>query len=307
MARAMTSAPRFAFPLFLLGSIILSAGPLFVRLADVGPVSSAFWRLALGAPLLFVLVRVTERGAAPRRPGRALLWLALAGFFFAADLAAWHFGIGLTTLANTTLLGNSAAFMFPLWGYLVLRQWPTRRAGAALMLAVLGIALLAGQSASVSADHLAGDLLCLLAAIFYTGYLIVMERARRGSGALTALAWATLAGAIMLLPIGALSQDRFWPGDWTPLVILALSSQVLGQGLLIYSLPHLQPIASGVGLLVQPAFSAAIGYAWFGETLTLSDCAGIALVFAAILLVRSRSAAVETRVPPTLGGAQPPG
>lgn len=309
MATCMARPARLAFPLFLLGSAVLSAGPLLVRLADVGAPQSAFWRLAIGAPLLFLLVRAVEGRGAHLRPGTHAGWLALAGLFFAADLAAWHYGIALTTLANSTLLANSTAFLFPVWGYLVIRRWPTRRAALALSLAAAGIAVLVGRSASLSPTNLSGDLLCLLAAIFYTGYLVVMERTRRGTTALAALAWATLAGAAILLPVALLAPGAFWPEDWRPLVILALSSQLLGQGLIIYALPHLPPIASGIGLLIQPVFSASLGYSWYGETLAPPDMAGMALIFVAILLVRSRGAtaqAVETRTPPLLGGTRAP-
>lgn len=308
MALAMAAPSRLVFPLFLLGSIVLSAGPLFVRLADVGEIQSAFWRLAIGAPLLFVLLAVTtRRDAGPRPP--ITKWLILGGLFFAGDLAVWHLGITRTAMANSTLVGNSAAFLFPVWGYLVMRRWPSRTAGLALAMAAIGIAMLAGQSASISALHLTGDLLCLGAAIFYTGYLIVMARGRQGHGALSALTYATLAGAIVLLPLALIAPGAFWPTDWTPLLLLALSSQVLGQGLIIYALPQLPPVASGVGLLVQPAFSGLLGYLWFGETLAPIDLAGIGLIFAAILIVRRPSAAtpaIDKRVPPSLGGAPMP-
>lgn len=303
------TAPRFVFPLFLLGSIILSAGPLFVRLADVGAVQSAFWRLAIGAPMLILLVRAVE-GRFPSLPkGSALIWLLLGGFFFAADLGSWHLGIERTTLANSTLLANATAFLFPVWGYLVVRRWPTPFAAVALLLAAVGILTLAGDSASVSPTNLRGDLFCLLAAVFYTGYLIVMNRARAGQSALSALGFATAAGALFLLPVALIAEGNFWPQDWTPLLLLALSSQVAGQGLVIYALPHLPPLASGIGLLVQPLFSSLLGFLWFAEILTSVDVVGMALIFVAILLVRrpgTVSTSVETRVPPSLGGAQAP-
>lgn len=298
------SAPRFAFPMFLAGSAMLSAGPLLVRLADVAPVASAFWRLALAVPFLFLLGR--WRDPATRllpRHGRG--WLALAGLMFAADLAVWHLGIERTTLANSTMLANSTAFLFPIWGYWLARRWPTRIASFALALAVLGIGLLVGQSASVSVDNVAGDVLCFAAAVFYTFYLVAMDRARAGLSAIAALAPATLVAAIALLPVALALPGDFWPGDWTAVVLLALGSQVIGQGLIVYALPHLPPLASGIGLLIQPAFSALLGFVWFGERLTKLDATGIALLFAAILIVRRPSAAspaVRKSVPPGGGG-----
>ena len=51
--------------------------------------------------------------------------------------------------------------------------------------------------------------------------------------------------------------SSIWPHDWTPLIIFALSSQVIGQGLLVYSIGTLPPLVVGLALLTQPAMSAA--------------------------------------------------
>jgi drug/metabolite transporter (DMT)-like permease len=136
-----------------------------------------------------------------------------------------------------------------------------------------------------------------------------MDKARGGLSALGALAPVTFAGAACLLPAAYLFPGNFWPHDWTALLLLALSSQVLGQGMLIYGLPHLAPVASGVGLLIQPALSALVGYLWFGELLAPLDIAGMTAIFAAIILVRWPSRArpaVEKRVPPSPAVSMPP-
>lgn len=124
------------------------------------------------------------------------------------------------------------------------------------------------------------------------------------------LAPVTLAGALFMLPLALLAPGAFWPRDWVPVVLLALGSQVIGQGLIVYALPHLPPLASGIGLLIQPAFAAVFGYVWFAEVLTPVAATGVAILFAAIILVRRPSAArppVEKRVPPAGGGVTPPG
>lgn len=272
--------------MFLTGSAVLSAGPLLVRLADVGAVQSAFWRLGLAVAPLFLLARLTASGGARERPPTHLGWFIAAGAFFAADLAAWHLGIERTTLANSALFANGASFLYPLWGYALARTWPNRRAGGALLLAAAGLTLLMGLSAEISPRHLAGDLLCLLAAVFYTGYLIAMDHARGGTSALTALSRATLASGLMLLPIAYLAPGTFWPQDWTPLLLLAFGSQVVGQGLIIFALPHLSPVASGLGLLVQPMLAATMGWLWFNERLSLAEALGMSAILAALVLVR---------------------
>lgn len=280
-----TRSGRFAFPALITGSASLAFGPLLVRLADVGPISSAFWRMSLAVLPLLLLTRLARQSLPPMRLA-TLAPLALAGLFFAADLASWHGGIGRTTLANATLFGNVASFFFAIYGFILVRRWPGRWATAALLLAAAGTALLLGQSAQLSPRHLLGDLLCVLAGLFYTGYLIAMERSRGRLDALPTLVTASFFGATALLPLALATESAFWPQDWTPVLLLALGSQVFGQGLLIYAVGHLKPIVSGLGLLIQPVISAAIGWIWFDERLGAVEFAGALMVIGALVLVR---------------------
>ena len=133
------SHARLAFAALMLGNICLACGPLMVRLADVGPVASGFWRLALAAPLLLLIGRATGNSIA-RLPLRTWLLIGVGGLFFAADLAAWHSGIVQTKLANATLFGNVTSFTFALYGFIVARALPGRNQGVALLLAALGVA-----------------------------------------------------------------------------------------------------------------------------------------------------------------------
>ena len=281
----IAGVPRLAFPALIVGSAALAFGPLLVRWAGVGPTSSAFWRLSLAILPLLLLARVSGQRLPPLR-GRLFWVLALAGLFFAGDLVAWHFGIERTTLANATLFGNVASFIFALYGFAIARRWPGRLASLALLLAGGGIALLLGSSAQLSPRHLAGDLLSVLAGLFYTAYLIVIERVRNHLAPLPTLVLATIFGSLPLLAMALASGEVFWPQDWTWVLLLALGSQVVGQGLLVYAVGHLTPLVSGLGLLVQPVIAATLGWLWFGETLGPIEIVGALGVVAALVLVR---------------------
>jgi len=268
----------------LLGSICLAFGPWLVRLADVAPVVSAFWRMALAVVPLALLAGLSRPDWRGVRGVAGVC--ALAAACFAADLAVWHLGIARTTLANAALLSNAASFLLPLIAYIAARTWPGRNAGIALACAAAGTALLLGRSADVSARHLAGDLFCLGAAVAYTAYLLVIDRARRQIAPLPLLAVVTAFGALFLLPAAAAAPGPFLPRDWTPLVLLALGSQVIGQGLVVYAVGHLRPIVVGLTLLVQPAIATTIGALRFGEVPGIAEIGGAALVVAALVLVR---------------------
>lgn len=276
-----------AFVALVVANVALAFGPWFVRLADVGPVAAGFWRITLAVPILAALA--LGGGARPGRIG-PLLWVLIVagGIAFAADLASWHLGIVRTTMANATLFGNSATLIFPIYGFLVARAWPTRMQAFALLLAALGGGLLMGRSYQADPRHLVGDLLCLAAGVLYAVYFILMARVRLRVAPVPALALSTVASIAPLLVYALVLGERIWPDHWGALIAMALVSQVVGQGLMIYALGKLSPLVIGIALLVQPIVAGAIGWVVYGERLGGPDLLGVALVAAALVLVRRK-------------------
>jgi drug/metabolite transporter (DMT)-like permease len=150
-----------------------------------------------------------------------------------------------------------------------------------------------GQSYEASAAYLVGDLLSLLAGALYTGYVLMMQRVRGEVGAWSALAISSGAGIPVLLVTALALGETIMPHDWTPLLTLALMSQFVGQGLLIWALPRFSPLVVGLTLLVQPVVAAVAGWLVFGETLSLWEIAGGAMVAAALVLIRLPSRAAR--------------
>ncbi len=284
-APSAAHAGRFAFAALILANLVLAVGPWMVRLTDVGPVAAGFWRMGLAIPFLFLFAQWGKRR--PVVPAAGLLGLVvLGGLFFAADLAAWHVGIRMTKLANASLFGNCSSFIFALYGFLILRSLPKRLQLVALAAAAAGTALLLGSSYEMSARNFSGDLFALLAGLFYTFYLVAVDRARRTMAPMPVLAIASAAGALPLLLVALALGEPVLPSDWAPVILLSLGSQVIGQGLLVYAMGHLTPVVVGVGLLTQPAASAMIGWLAYGEKLSLADGAGALLICVALVLIR---------------------
>src|SRR4051812_9686984 len=277
--------PRFAFPALILANLFLAAGPWMVRLADVGAVAAGFWRLALALPFLAVIGWRQQRGR-PFPRWTMILLIALGGLFFAADLAAWHAGILRTKLANATLFGNFASFLFALYGFVLIRAMPRPAQFLALLLAAVGTALLLGNSYELSSANFAGDLLALLGGLFYTFYLIAVDRARQAMKPWPVLAIATAGGALPILLFALALGEQVVPQDWLPIIALSTSSQLIGQGLLVYAIGHLSPVVVGLCFLTQPIASAAIGWLAFGENLSVGDGIGALLICTALVLIR---------------------
>ncbi len=274
-----------AFAALILGNVAIAFGPLMVRFADTGPIASGFWRLALALPFLaFFAHRAGFRIGSVPSP---ILWLLiLAGVTFGIDIIAWHIGIVHTKVANATLFGNCASILLVFYGIYLARKLPGRMQMTAILLAVAGGALLMGQSFELSPRNFMGDVFSLIGGLFYAFYLVFMIRVRESTESWGALTLASVVAALVMLPAAIVAGEQVIPVNWTPLILLALSSQVIGQGLLTYALSHFKPLLIGLALLLQPAISAVAGWLVFEETLTLFDIVGGVLVMAALVLVR---------------------
>ncbi len=273
--------------MLLAGNIALAVGPWFVRLADTGPVAAGFWRLLLALPFLVVLARVNGQrlgGMGARRLGL----VALGAVTFALDLASWHIGIGMTRLGNAALFGNAGSIVLLFWVFIARGVLPRPLEWLAIVFACAGAAILMGRSLDISTATLIGDLFCLAAGLLYAVYLLTLQGARGQFGSWSLLVWVSLFGCPVLLGIALLLGEPVWPGNWGPVVGLFILSQLVGQGLLVYSLGYFPPLVIGLALLTQPAVAALYGWLAFGEVLSPLDIVGMVLVGAALAVSRAR-------------------
>lgn len=277
-------AGRLAFAALVAGNVALSLGAMLVRLADTGPTASAFWRMTLALPVLLFFAWRESGGRLPPRGATGIA--AIAGIFFALDLASWHIGILHTKIANATLFGNCASLLLVLWGVFLTRILPRGWQAIAVLLAFSGSALLMGQSYEMAPGYLLGDLLSLLAGVLYTCYVILMQRVRGTLAPWTALGIASVVSVPVLFGTALALGEAMIPNNWAPLILLALTSQIVGQGLIIWSLPRFSPLVLGLTLLIQPAIAALAGWLMFGEMLGPVDIFGGMLVGAALVLIR---------------------
>ena len=205
---------RIALIALLVGALGIALSPIFVRLSEIGPVATAFWRIGFAMPVVFVWMVLESRSAnPPRRPSsrRDYLRLIWAGLFFAGDLAVWHWSIQFTSVANSTLLANFAPIFVTLVAWAVFKQRFSRTFIGGLALAIGGAIVLMGESMNLSASHLVGDALGIVTAMFYAGYILSVGRLRAEFSTATIMTWTGLVSGLTLLPLALLSGESLTP------------------------------------------------------------------------------------------------
>lgn len=292
---AAARADRSALVALLVGAALIGASPIFVRLSELGPMATAFYRPFLAVPALALWMAAEARsGGTVRRPagwadyGRLLL----AGAFFAGDLAFWHLSILHTSVANATLFANFAPIFVTVGGWLLFGHRVTRLYMAGMALSLLGAAVLAGGSLTMAPGNLLGDAFGIVTATFLASYILAVSRLRAGFSAATIMTWSSAGTALVLLPVAWLAGEQLVAltlAGWVVLLGLALLSHAAGQGLIAYALAHLPAGFSSVGLLFEPVAAALLAWLVLAEAVTPWQAAGGTIILWGIAVARRGS------------------
>ncbi len=295
----MTSSkhfPTLAFVALLAGGMAIGFAGIFMRLSDVNPIASAFWRMALAVPLLWAWAfAVRKQDVAAGKRTDFSKTLVLVGIYFAADIGIWHLSLHYTTVANATLLSNFAPIFIALWMWLAYRVRFARIFMVGMALALVGAVMLVGTTAAggaQSGDKLMGDLLGLSTAVFYAAYQLVVKDARSEYSTARLMAWSTTVTGLALLPFALAAPGNFLPAQaigWLPLLALAVIAQIGGQTVIAYALAHLPASLSSVSLLIQPLTAAVAAWLIFQEALGALQILGGALLLWGIYLSKRGS------------------
>ena len=301
MRRALTEKPALGV---LIGAFAIAFSGILYRKAEVSPSTGAFFRCLWALPPLWLLAVHEDRRLGRRPMGvRRAAWLA--GAFFAADLILWHYSIEYVGAGLATVLGNTQVVLVGLLAWAFFGERPARNSLLAIPIAMTGIILISGvlENGAYGDDPRLGAIYGLLTGIAYSGFLLAM---RRGSGERGRVAGplydATLASAICIVPIGLVIGDLdFRPGleatAW--LIVLALSSQVVGWLLITVSLGRLPTALTSVLLTLQPLLTVLFAALLLDERPSALQLVGAAAILAGLLIasVGRRGATMLEAVP----------
>lgn len=278
----MRISPDRARAAALLGALTIAFSAILVKASDVAPPTSAFFRCLYALPLLGLLARGEARSQRDQRLAYA------AGVLFAIDLVAWHYSIDYIGAGLATVLANLQVVLVGITAWLVLSERPEARILVAAPIGLIGVVLISGalEDGAYGADPTKGAVLALVTAISYTGFILLIRRSGTGANPAAPLFEATWVAAIGCAIAGIALGDIDFAPSWPEhgwLVLLALSSQVLGWLLITASLPLLPAAVTSVLLTLQPLGSLVLGIVLLNEEPTGLQLAGSSLILAGLL------------------------
>jgi drug/metabolite transporter (DMT)-like permease len=270
-----------------LGALVIAFSGILVRLAEVSPSTAAFFRCFYALPVLGALAWVERKRFGTRSRRDRLLALG-AGVAFAADLTFWHHSIEAVGAGLATVLGNIQVVLVGLMAWAALGERPENRSLASIPVVFVGVVLISGVigAGAYGDDPALGVIFGVLTSLAYALFLLILREGntdlRRPAGPLfEATATAALFSALGGVAVGDI--------DWVPgaesqawLVLLALSSQVLGWLLISVSLPRLPAVVTSIVLMLQPAAAVILAAVLLSEAPSAVQLAGVAVVLCGV-------------------------
>jgi drug/metabolite transporter (DMT)-like permease len=266
--------------------------------AEVPPVGLSFWRwaLALAVFLPFAWPKVRRDWPVMCRHWRILALLALtsmAGFHTALYLA-----VNYTTATNAALLIAICPLLVPVLAWALYRDPVTPRILAAILLSLLGVAvvILRGDPARLLALQVnAGELIMLAAVFFWSLYTVLLKRRPAGLHPQSLLVAMMVATSVMLLPVYLWESVFVRTMPVTADALLAVAYVVVFASILAFlcfnrGIEVLGPSTGGLFLHLIPVFAALLAFVFLGERLQAFHAVGIAAIVGGILMATTARA-----------------
>ena len=279
----------------LAGAFLLSFAPLFYIQSETTPITGAFFRMVYAIPILLILVWYLNREDSRSFNTRMLTFAA--GILLAIDFAGYHSAIDYIGSGIATLIGNSQVIIVTLSSWWLFGERPNRMILLALPMVMLGLVFISGiwDDEPYGEDPFKGVIASILAAIFYSSFLILYRYSNRIKAPSANLQFdATIGAAIGLLLIGIAPLEGLdiepinftlsWPGHgW--LILLAISCQIIGWIAITFALPRIPAAHTSFAVLLQPVLTIVWGVILLSETPSLQQMVGMTLIFSAIIAV----------------------
>jgi len=274
--------------LLLLGILCISWSAILVKIANISGFGSGFYRLLFGTigilPIWFYFRK-------PITDWRGVKVAIICGIFFACDIALWNTSIMLSKVSISTLLANLAPVWVGIGALLFMKEKPTKIFWIGTIISILGVAVIIGMKDISGASLTIGNILAIIASVFYGAYLLTVRKGRNTLDTFSFTTISMVSSTIVLGIICLVSNTQlsgFSNTTWISLIILGLIPQVLGWLAINQALGHIKPTVVSVSLLSQTVFTALFSIPMLGEILTIREIGGAVIVLGGIYLVNKR-------------------
>ncbi|MDZ8094398.1 MAG: EamA family transporter [Nostoc sp. DedQUE05] len=298
---------KIAIASLFLGVGAISFGSIFMKLSEIelSPSATVFNRFWLASVVFLIWhgYKAIRQQFSADKPveqqsytSQDMLLLLGAGILWAATLVLLAWSLTQTSVAISSVLHNLAPIFTSLGVWLLFRKGFEKQFLIGMVIALGGAIAIEFEELQIATDEVQGGFAAIVSAVLLSAYLLIVEKLRTKFSPATIQLWICALAALAIFPILLFTQDRLFPSTvsgWVWVICLALVCQVLGHGLLTYSLAKFSSVVVSLVHLLEPVFSGIFALVIFSEKLTFSNWIGFAVVLMGLYLAISSQAAIN--------------
>ncbi|MGB8687582.1 MAG: DMT family transporter [Microcoleus sp.] len=287
--------------LLLVGVFTLSIAAILIKFSEqyIGPNATVFNRFWIATAIFGVwrgskaiASRVSGDLPAPNNTYAIsdILLLILSATVTSISQISWVWSLTQTNVANANLLHNLTPIFATFGGWLLFGQSFDRRFLIGMFLTIVGAIAIGIQDLQITTEQLIGDGLALFSAVFYAANFLVMEKLRDKFSATSILFWSCFLRVFLTFPIVFFTEEQIFPSSlegWIPVFCLALFCQVIGSGILSYSLKQFSSGFISLFLLLEPIITTTLAWVIFAEHLSVFNLLAFVVVLFGIYIAKS--------------------
>ncbi len=194
------------------------------------------------------------------------------------------YGVNHTTASTAGFLASTTVIIVPILESILKRRFPSKSIMLCILLTVIGLYLLTVKD-TFALDR--GSVYCLLAALFYAIYIVVLDRIAKNEDtiiiSIIQLGVTSLLGALLMLYVETPTLPET-PVQWG--AIIGLGVICSAYGFVVQPIAQRYTSSERIGLIfsLEPVFAAILSYIFLHEILNVQGYIGAVLIFSGIVL-----------------------
>ena len=277
------------FLILTFGAVLIGFAPIFVKWSSLSSSAISFYRMLLAIPFLFFLnYALNKRFIFKVKNKKTIFYAAIASLAFTTDLTLWHYSMNITSVSNATIIVNSAPIFVAILGFIIFKEKLSKSFVTSFLITYIGIIGLIYYSNNYINGKVLGDILCLVAALFYAVYLLVIAKLGK-ENSLNIIFYTTLFCCLFsVLPMliqggNMIPSSKF---EWINLLSLAFLCQFGGQYFITHGIGKISASEGSIGLLMQPITATILAAFLFNEILNITQIIFVFIALFGIYLAR---------------------
>ncbi|XGB41657.1 MAG: DMT family transporter [Nodosilinea sp. LVE1205-7] len=218
------------------------------------------------------------------------LWIAIVSIIHLSQRFTWTWALTETSTANATVLANVTPIFTTLGSWLFLGYQFDRRFLTGLLLSILGAIALVASHVSFSSQGLIGDCAALSAGVLNSIGSVISQKIRERLDASTYLLCRSAFSTVFIIPVLLLFEETIFPVSplgWFSVIALALVSEAIAHGLVIYSMKHFTASFLSIFFLSQAVIATLLAWIFLHEKIGVINSIALAIIVLGIYLAKT--------------------